>query len=106
MALGREFEVKDLIECMKNQYRISKGKTKDDGKITKDGELALSNAEFKGTCHKCGKTGHKKADCKEGEKETKFKGMCNHLTEKVIKKRTVLKRKRILASPQRTGSQK
>ena len=32
--------------------------------------------EFKGTCHKCGRTGHKKADCK-ADKKIKFNGTCN-----------------------------
>ena len=37
-------------------------------------ETALFAGSFKGTCHGCGKQGHKRPDCPENPKNNKFKG--------------------------------
>ena len=65
-----------------DENKRQKQEMKADTKDSKNGKVALANTDFKGTCHKCGKTGHKKADCKEEAKKTKLKGTCNHCNKK------------------------
>ena len=43
-------------------------------------ETAFFSSQFKGKCRKCGKMGHKAADCRSGDdgKSKRFNGKCNY----------------------------
>ena len=50
----------------------------------RENEVVLTNMNFKGKCHTCGKYGHKQSKCskknksKEEKGNKKFMGKCNH----------------------------
>ena len=84
--------MEELIETMADQWRITEGAT-EDAKKGKHSEIQLG-AVFNGICYNCGKSGHRKTECRSAKKgggnhnnNTKngggagkggFKGTCNH----------------------------
>ena len=68
--------LKELQALLRTEYRIGEHKESKDS-----GDTAMVagkfKKQFKGTCNKCGKWGHKGADCKTSEKKG-YKGRCNY----------------------------
>ena len=70
-----------ILNNMPKEYEISQAKLEDrlNGNINplddeEEEETSLFAGNFKGTCHGCGKQGHKRPDCPENPKNNKFKG--------------------------------
>ena len=109
LKLEGDFNVDKLtVDNMKTELRIKYQRMieklprhdykKYDGK---EKAMAAYTKQFKGKCWKCGKIGHKGADCKNGKEEKKakdtkpkFQGECNYCHKKGHKEADCFKKKR------------
>ena len=65
---SRSCTSKEILECMTSAWKMRGGIPNEGSNGKSADELALANLQkkggFKGNCHKCGKPGHKSAQCK------------------------------------------